>query len=108
MHTTVSGRTSGTVSRCSVDEFRNEKAKWMTLTEVRTMLKISRRRAHALLHSGELRPIGGPSVDGSAVWTFSATEVMSMIAPAFVTTSTGEHPLVGMDGNQNAGGKWKT
>jgi hypothetical protein len=58
MHTTVSGRTSGTVSRCSVDEFRNEKAQWMTLTEVRTTLKISRRRAHALLHSGDRGPIG--------------------------------------------------
>lgn len=52
--------------------------------------------------------IGGPSVDGSAVWTFSATEVKSMIAPTFLTTSTGEHPLVGMDGNPNAGGKCKT
>ncbi|MGN3961778.1 TniQ family protein [Burkholderia gladioli] len=107
-HTTDSGRTSGTVSRCSVEEFRNERAQWMTLTEVRTVLKISRKRAHALLHSGGLRPIGGPSVDGSAVWKFSATEVMSMTTPTFVTTSTGEHPLVGMDGNQNAGGKWKT
>lgn len=80
----------------------------MTLTEVRSTLKISRGRAHTLVRSGALRPIGGPSVDGSTVWKFSATEVMSMIAPTFVARSTGEHPLVGMEGSQNAGGKWKT
>lgn len=78
-HKSPSGRTSGTVSRRSVDEFRMEKAKWWTLTEVRETLKISRKRAHALLRSGDLRPVRGPSVDGSPVWRFSAQEVMALI-----------------------------
>ena len=90
-HKSPSGRTSGTVSRRSVDKFRIEKAQWSTLTEVRKTLKISRKHAHALLRSGDLRPVRGPSVDGSPVWRFSVQEVMALKAGLFNTTSGGGH-----------------
>lgn len=89
-HKTASGRTSGTVSRCSVEAFRGEKAQWMTLADARKALKISRKRAHALLRSSALRPLRGPSVDGSRVWRFSAREVMALMSKRADTTSTAD------------------
>lgn len=77
-HKTAAGRTSGTVSRCSVEAFRDEKSQWMTLADARETLQISRKRAYALLRSHVLRPVGGPSVDGSPVWKFSTRDVMAV------------------------------
>ncbi|RKT25621.1 TniQ protein [Paraburkholderia sp. RAU2J] len=89
-HKTAAGRTSGTVSRCSVEAFRHEKAQWMTLADARETLQISRKRAYALLRSHVLRPVGGPSVDGSAVWRFSAREVMALMSTRSDATSTAD------------------
>ncbi|MEN8502085.1 hypothetical protein SB778_11605 [Paraburkholderia sp. SIMBA_050] len=91
VHKTASGRTSGTVSRCSVEAFRDEKTQWMTLTDVRKALGISRKRAHALLRSSVLRPVEGPLVDGSPVWKFAAQEVMVLKSVLSDATSRGEH-----------------
>ncbi|WP_242665767.1 helix-turn-helix domain-containing protein [Paraburkholderia ginsengiterrae] len=90
-HRTASGRTSGTVSRCSVEALRDEKAQWLTLTDVRKLLMISRKRAYALLRSSVLRPVGGPSVDGSPVWKFSTREVMALMSTLSDVASTAEH-----------------
>ena len=75
---TPSGRTMGTVNRDSLEAFRNELTQRLTLTDVRTALGVSRKRAYAMLRSGELRPICGPSVDGSSVWRFSLSDVHAL------------------------------
>lgn len=75
---TPSGRTMGTVSRDSLEVFRNEMRQRLTLTDVRRVLSLSRKRAYALLRSGELRPIGGPSIDGSTVWRFLQSDVHAL------------------------------
>ncbi|MGC7405386.1 TniQ family protein [Pandoraea pneumonica] len=72
------GRTWGTVSKRSVDALRESMGQWMTLTQARQVLGVSRKRAYALLRSGELRAVRGPTVDGSPVWRFVAREVAAL------------------------------
>ncbi|NIF81037.1 helix-turn-helix domain-containing protein [Paraburkholderia sp. Cy-641] len=78
LHTTATGRTSGTVRRDTLDELCAEKAQWLTLTEAREVLNISRKGAYALLNSGKLRPVSGPTIDGRSIWRFVASEVIQL------------------------------
>lgn len=78
MRVSTAGRTWGTVSKRSVDALRESMGQWMTLTQARQVLRISRKRAYALLRSGDLRAVRGPTVDGSPVWRFVAQEVVAL------------------------------
>lgn len=78
LNRSLGGRTSGTVSRDSLMAFCGEKAGWLTLTDVRRDLRISRRRAHRLIEAGTLRPLSGPTVDGKPVWRFAATDIEAL------------------------------
>ncbi|QHE90389.1 hypothetical protein PI93_000075 [Pandoraea fibrosis] len=77
-HVSPAGRTWGTVSKLSVEQLRNAGAQRMTLTEVRGVLGISRKHAYALIRSGMMKAIRGPSVDGSAVWQFDRQEIAEL------------------------------
>lgn len=79
IHSTTAGRISGTVRRDALEAFCIEKARWMTLTEAREALQLSRKGVHAYLRSGKLCPLSGPTVDGRAVWRFSATDVIALV-----------------------------
>ncbi|MFM0498920.1 hypothetical protein [Paraburkholderia caffeinilytica] len=75
IHATVTGRISGTVRRDTLDLLCAQKTRWLTLTETREALQLSRKGAYALLKSGKLRPISGPTVDGRTVWRFAPADV---------------------------------
>ncbi|MFM0258054.1 TniQ family protein [Paraburkholderia sediminicola] len=78
LHATTAGRISGTVRRDTLDVLCAEKARWLTLSETREALHLSRKGAYALLASGKLRPVSGPTVDGRTVWRFSASDVAAL------------------------------
>ncbi|WP_234488221.1 hypothetical protein [Paraburkholderia aspalathi] len=75
LHTTRSGRITGTVDRTSLERFCLETSTWLTLTEARKRLQISRGRASDLMAAGTLQPVSGPTVDGRAIWKFSSAHV---------------------------------
>jgi hypothetical protein len=78
LHATTAGRISGTVRRDTLEVLCAEKARWLTLAETREALRLSRKGAYALLESGKLRPVSGPTVDGRTVWRFSASDVAAL------------------------------
>ncbi|MGN8134614.1 TniQ family protein [Paraburkholderia sp. 22099] len=78
LHTTATGRTSGTVRRDTLEALCAEKTHWLTLTEAREVLNLSRKGAYTLLNSGKLRPVSGPTVDGRSIWRFIASEVVEL------------------------------
>jgi hypothetical protein len=78
VHTTLAGRTSGTVRRDTLEQLCAEKAQWLTLAEARVALHLSRKGAYAFLSSGKLRPLSGPTVDGRSIWRFSAADVAAL------------------------------
>lgn len=79
VHATAAGRTSGTVRRDTLDLLCAEKARWLTLAETREALQLSRKGAYALLKSGKLRPVSGPTVDGRTVWRFAPADVAALV-----------------------------
>lgn len=78
VHATTAGRVSGTVRRDTLEQLCAEKTRWLTLSEARDALQLSRKGAYAFLRSGKLRPISGPTVDGRSIWRFSAAEVATL------------------------------
>jgi hypothetical protein len=78
--TTPSGRVFVSIERESLLELQAQKADWISFTEARAMLGLSKKGFRKLLDVGVLNAIAGPQIDGSPVWTFSKTLIEATLA----------------------------
>lgn len=78
--TTPSGRIFVSIERNSLLEFQVQKADWISFTEARAILGLSKKGFRKLLDAGVLNAIAGPQIDGSPVWTFSKTLIEATLA----------------------------
>ncbi|MFM0428437.1 TniQ family protein [Paraburkholderia aspalathi] len=104
LHTTATGRTSGTVRRDTLEALRAEKTHWLTLTEAREVLNLSRKGAYALLRSGKLHPVSGPTIDGRSIWRFSASEVIELASQEWTDPESSIKPHTGGPAHASAKG----
>lgn len=76
--TTSSGRVFISIDRDSMLSFQAEQADWITFTEARNLLGLSKKRFRCLLEMDVVKAMSGPKVDGAMVWKFSRTETMKI------------------------------
>jgi hypothetical protein len=75
LHERPSGRIAGVVHREDLERLMAESSTWIDLTGACRILRIGKKAAHALIRSGQLPAVSGPSVDGRLVWQFRRTDV---------------------------------
>jgi len=75
LHRRPSGRIAGVVHREDLERLKAESLTWIDLTGACRLLRIGKKAAHALVHSGRLPAVSGPNVDGRAVWQFRRADV---------------------------------
>lgn len=73
-----SGRTMSVAHREDVDQVKKEQLQWVDMSSVCRILRIGKRRAKELMQMERLRPVAGPSVDGSSVWRFRQIDVTEL------------------------------
>lgn len=64
--------------REDVDQVKKEQLQWVDMSSVCRILRIGKRRAKELMQMERLRPVAGPSVDGSSVWRFRQIDVTEL------------------------------
>ncbi len=78
LHETKAGRKMSVIRRESVQLFASRQLELVNLKEARNILGLSRRKAYALLENGTLNPVGGPTLDGQAIWKFHRQDILSI------------------------------
>lgn len=68
------------IERSSLDEFRWELERALSLSQLGNLLALSRKRVLELVDAGFLNPLRGPAVDGVKKWKFSITEAKGLLA----------------------------
>ena len=86
LHPTPSGRQMGAIRQDSLNTLVKQREDCITLSEARSILGISKKRAKALLNQGVLKPLGGPSVDGQPLWQFRRQDVQALVTNASTMT----------------------
>lgn len=78
LHETKAGRKMSVIRRESVQLFASCQQELVNLKEARNILGLSKRKAYALLEKGTLNPVGGPTLDGHAIWKFQRKDILSI------------------------------
>ena len=76
--TTPSGRVFISIDRDSMLRIQAQQADWITFTEARNLLGLSKKRFRCLLEMDVVKAMSGPKVDGSVVWRFSRALIETM------------------------------
>lgn len=75
----LSGRTAGVVHRASLAELQRDMLSWVDMCTACKELKVGKKRIHALMDSGALRAVDGPTVTGVASWSFRRGDVLQAL-----------------------------
>jgi hypothetical protein len=75
LHQRPSGRIAGVVHRDDLERLKAESSTSLDLTCACRLLRIGKKAAHALIDSGRLPAVSGPTVDGRSVWQFLRVDV---------------------------------
>jgi len=75
LHQRPSGRVTGVVHREDLERLKADSSTWIDLTGTCRLLRIGKKAANALIGSGRLPAVSGPSIDGRVVWQFRRADV---------------------------------
>jgi len=73
-----SGRTVISIDRESLVSFQAKQTDWISFTQARNLLGLSKKRFRFLLETGMVQALSGPKIDGAVVWKFSKTQIEGM------------------------------
>jgi hypothetical protein len=77
-NTLPSGRTVISIDRESLLSLQAKQADWISFTQARNLLGLSKKRFRCLLETGMVQALSGPKIDGAVVWRFSKTKIEGM------------------------------